>query len=152
VTNQYCNGSTTDLRVSANSLSTKDVMAIKIDLPTVRSARVDAVNLKMFVFCRESSAPAVAPSANGITMPALITATNLTTADAKEIPIASITLKSARIAAKESDPSQRLPQKLHMFLIRNVKMTEKENVNLNVVPMNENVNVTATLQEEVCYY
>jgi hypothetical protein len=39
-----------------------------------------------------------------------------------------------------------------MFLIRNVKMTEKENVNLNVVPMNENVNVTATLQEEVCYY
>jgi hypothetical protein len=52
VTNQYCNGSTTDLRVSENIpisihpyISTKDVMAIKIDLPTVRSARGDAINL-----------------------------------------------------------------------------------------------------------
>jgi hypothetical protein len=124
-------------------------MAIKIDSLTARSARVDAVSLKMFVSCRESSVPAAVPSANGITMPALITATNLTTADAKEIPTALITLKSVRTVAKESGPSRLLLPKLHTFLIRNVKMIEKENVsvNPNVVPMNENV--TATLLEEV---
>jgi hypothetical protein len=90
-------------------------------------------------------------------MPDLITATNLTTADAKEIQIALTTLKNAKIVARESDPSQQLPQKLRMFLIRNVKMIENgnESLNLNVGLMNENVNetvnenVTATPLEEV---
>ncbi len=153
MTSRYCNGSTTDVRVSANSLSTKDVMAIKTDSPTVKSARADAVSLKMFVFCRESSVPVVAPSANGIMMPDLIIATNSTTADAKEIQTALTTLKNAKIVARESGLSQLLPQKLRMFLIRYVKMIENgnESLNLNVGLMNENVNenVTATPLEEV---
>jgi hypothetical protein len=132
-------------------------MAIKIDSPIVKSARADAVSLKMSVFCRELSVPAVAPSVNGIMMPDLITATNSTTADAKEIQTALTTLKNAKIVARESGPSQLLPQKLRMFLIRNVKMIENgnESLNLNVGLMNENVNetvnenVTATPLEEV---
>jgi hypothetical protein len=131
-------------------------MAIKIDSPIVKSARADAVSLKMSVFCRELSVPAVAPSVNGIMMPDLITATNSTTADAKEIQTALTTLKNAKIVARESGPSQLLPQKLRMFLIRNVKMIENgnESLNLNVGLMNENVNenVTATPLEEVYNY
>ena len=136
------------MRVSANSLSTKDVMAIRTDSPIVKSARADAVSLKMFVSYRESSVPAVAHSANGIMMPALITATNSTTADAKEIQTALITLKNAKIVARESDLSQLLPQKLRLFLIRNV-MIENGSLNLNAGLMNEKKNVIATPLEEV---
>lgn len=131
---------------SANNLSIEGATEMPTGSPTAKSAKVDAVNRKMFASCPEWSDRAAAPSANGTMTPDPTVVTNSTTEDVRAIPIALIMLKSARTDARETDPSQPARQKLRMFLIlvhRIVKMNANENLSENanaskiVIPLME---------------
>lgn len=140
VTNRNCNGTTTEVMESVNSLFTEDATVIRTDSLIAKSAKVDAVTRKMFASFLEWSVLVADPSVNGTTIRDRTAVTNSTTADVKATPIVSITLKSVKIGARKSNLPQPQRPKLRTDHIRNriVKMNDDRNQSVNVnriVPM-----------------